>query len=139
MGALPRDVAGSLAAIAGPSWDQLDVEPLGTPPAPPPAYSGGSVSPPPAKPVAHSGGCVTDPDHALRQLIADNAKHKPTYTYKAFPTPRTAQPRTSTMRRLPRPVRQRRKVRRVAGPRRTRKPGQRRSADPHDLTQRAAA
>ena len=55
----------------------------------------------------------------LAWLIAHNAKREPSYVYKPFrarqPMTRGSLPRASTMRMLPRPVRQRRRVRRVAG------------------------
>ena len=97
-----RGVAAALSGIAG-DWPGTDPEATSAVPVTPPPFSGGSGS--------------DLPDDWVAQLAAHNRAN--TYTYKPFPARqpmarRGSLPRASTIRMLPRPVRQRRRVRRVA-------------------------
>jgi hypothetical protein len=129
-----RAVVAGLRGIAGPSWDQLDDAVCAMAHTPIPSFSGGSAIPAAAPHVE-----VRAVARIVESPPLPIARHRvrTTYPHKLSVTPTRCASRSSSMR-LPRPVRQRRRVRRVAGPRRARAPG-RRSAAPHDLARRCAA
>ena len=89
-----RDLGTALADIASKPWAEYDAE-VFTPPVDPPAWSGGSDLP---------------PDWVARNNARNAARN---YVYKV-PAQGQRHLRLGS-RRLPRPVRQRRRVRRVAG------------------------